>query len=537
MNSKTAPKLAELVPAAGPTSGDAAEGRAQSESEGLYHDLVSTLGVGVVSLDPAGRLLFINAAAQRILGLAPEQAILGTRLPELRVLRPDGTPIPEDEHPVWRALGTGVRSADVEMGLDRPDGTRCWLRATFAPVRREGTALPHALLASLIDITEHKLLDDRYLQAQRMDALGRLAGGVAHDFNNILTTILGYSELLLSRVEPSSAIAEEVSEIHKAGERAAVLTQQLLAFSRRQPVDVCAVDLNELLTSLDGTLRRLAGEHIEVRVVGAPSLWRVRADPGQLEQVIVNLVVNACDAMPDGGRLIVETSKVELDRTYCEQRVGVQPGPFVQLAVSDSGIGMEPGVAARAFEPFFTTKGPGKGSGLGLASVYGIVKQAGGHVGAYSEVGHGSVFRISLPRAGAVDRQSSAGLRKLCRGKEAVLVVEDEPAVRALARRVLEEGGFTVLEAAGAPEAIAVAESADSSIHLLLTDVVLPTTSGPKLAQELRERRPEMKVLLMSGYTDAAIAWSGVLEEGWGFLAKPFTAAALTQKVRSVLDL
>jgi signal transduction histidine kinase len=384
---------------------------------------------------------------------------------------------------------------------------------------------------------ERRRLEENLRQAQKMEAIGQLAGGVAHDFNNILTAITGYSELLLHELPDGSSLRDDVGEIRKAADRAAGLTRQLLAFSRKQILAPRVLNLNTLVADLNSLLRRTLGENIDIVTNLAPDLWSVRADPGQLEQVIVNLGVNARDAMPEGGKLTIETSSVELDEAYAMGHLPVQPGAFVLLAVSDTGMGMSEETMAHIFEPFFTTKEKGKGTGLGLATVYGIVKQSGGFIWVYSEPGQGSTFKIYLPRvAEEAEPGHSPGAGAPKGGTETILLVEDEGGVRSLARRVLETLGYTILEAADSALAVGLADAYKGPIHLLLTDVVLPDSGGRKLAEQLMGRRAGLKVLYMSGYTENAIVHRGILEAKTAFLHKPFTPHELATGVRSALD-
>jgi len=372
---------------------------------------------------------------------------------------------------------------------------------------------------------------------QKMEAIGQLAGGVAHDFNNLLTVINGFGELLAVRLEPTDPRRALVEEILKAGERAAALTQQLLAFSRRQVMVVQVVDLNEVVADTERMLRRLIGEDVELITLPDPELGRVRADPRQLQQVILNLAVNARDAMPHGGKLTIETANVELDETYARQHAAITPGAYVMLAVSDTGHGMDAETRSRIFEPFFTTKEQGKGTGLGLAMVYGIVKQSNGDIWVYSEPGQGTTFKLYFPRVDDAERPAPPGApQEIPHGTETILLVEDEPQVRALARRVLEACGYTVLEAARGDEALQCCQQHAEPIHLLLTDVVMPGMGGPAVARLMARVHPEIKVLYMSGYTDAAVARHGMLEAGAALLQKPFTPTTLAQQVRRVLD-
>jgi two-component system, cell cycle sensor histidine kinase and response regulator CckA len=415
------------------------------------------------------------------------------------------------------------------------DGSVVWIDLTVSMLR-EPSGEPKYLIAVVQDITARKQLEQELFHAQRMEGVGQLAGGIAHDFNNLLTVISGRSHLALEKLQPADPLRRDLDLIQKTAKRAAALTRQLLAFSRKQVLQPRVVDPNDMVDNSTNLLKRLIGENIELVFVPAPAIGRVRVDPGQLEQVIINLAVNARDAMPGGGRLTIETSNITLDAGYAARHVGVTSGPYVMLAVSDGGVGMDAPTRARIFEPFFTTKGPGKGTGLGLATVYGIVKQSSGHIRVYSEPGVGTVFKIYLPRTDAAPEAEPSGDTTLPRGTETILLVEDEAEVRALAREVLEGLGYTLLEATNAAEAVLIAERHVGLINLLLTDVVMPRMSGRALAEAVTAVRPETTVLFMSGYTDDAIVRHGVLEAGVQLLEKPFTLQTLAVKVRAVLD-
>jgi len=393
------------------------------------------------------------------------------------------------------------------------------------------------LLSIVRDVTDHKHLEERFRQAQKMEAFGQLAGGVSHDFNNLLTVITGYSEMLLSSMIAADRQRDFIREIRKAGERAASLTRQLLAFSRKQLLKPVELDLNGLISETEKMLRRLIGEDIDLATTLDPTLGRVKADPGQLEQVVMNLVVNARDAMPAGGLLTIETQNVELDQVYTQKHTEIQPGRYVMLAVTDSGCGMDDATRRKIFEPFFTTKEVGKGTGLGLATVHGIVKQSGGSIEVYSEVGRGTTFKIYLPLVNDAipSRESHTSLSPMPRGAETVLLAEDEEAVRTAIVITLESSGYTVLIASNGEEALQICQQHHGPIHLLVTDVVMPKMSGRQLAESAVGVRPTIKVLFLSGYTDDAIVRHGVLEAGMAFLQKPFTPMVLARKVREVL--
>jgi two-component system, cell cycle sensor histidine kinase and response regulator CckA len=394
-----------------------------------------------------------------------------------------------------------------------------------------------AQLAILMDITRRRHLEEQLRQAQKMEAVGMLAGGIAHDFNNLLTIISGYSQLILISLAPTDPNRHSAEQIMKAGERAAALTRQLLAFSRRQVLQPRVLDLNKLVGSLSSMLQRLIGEDVELRLVLPPDLGRVSADPGQIEQVLMNLAVNSRDAMAQGGILTIETANVCLDENYASGHIGLAPGPYLLLAVSDTGCGMDESTKVRLFEPFFTTKGAGRGTGLGLSTVFGIVKQSGGSVDVYSEPDHGTSVKVYLPRIDQPVVVEAEKLKKsVARGTETVLLVEDDEMVRTLVRETLVREGYKVMDFADPVEARRKSESHRGAIHLLITDVVMPKVSGRELAGQLMQRRSAMKVLYMSGYTDNAVINSGILQTEVAFLQKPFTPAALTEKVRDVLE-
>jgi PAS domain S-box-containing protein len=387
------------------------------------------------------------------------------------------------------------------------------------------------------DVTERKQLEAQLFQLQKLESIGQLAGGVAHDFNNLLVVITGSAEMAREVLPPDSPAQADIDDVLRAAWRAAELTRQLLAFARRQSGYPQVLNLNDLIGAMDRMMRRLIGEDVELVTATEPKLWPVRADASQIEQVIANLTVNARDAMPNGGRLTIETSNVVLDPTYAQQHLSVEPGPYVLLAISDNGIGMTEEVRQRAFEPFFTTKEPGRGTGLGLATTYGIVRQSGGHIWIYSELGHGTTVKVYLPRAedvyaAAAEQRDNADAPT---GDETILLVEDDAAVRTLAARVLRAQGYQVIEATDAAQALALAGE-QPHFDLLLTDVVMPRTSGPELAAMFSSRYPGIRVLYTSGYTDRGAVRAGQIEASAAFLQKPFTPAALAQKVREVLD-
>src|SRR5437660_2828347 len=414
---------------------------------------------------------------------------------------------------------------------------------TFITVRLSGRAVtsgdePGGFLEVIAeDVTEKRVLEDQFRQAQKMEAVGRLAGGVAHDFNNLLLVISGYTEVLLEQLDPNSPLHQKAEAIQQAADRATTLTRQLLAFSRKQLLELKVVDLNTIVSDMDRLLSPLIGENIELMTRLAAGVGRTRADAGQIEQVLMNLVVNAKDAISNGGKISIQTANVHLDDSYRREHKYINPGPYVMISVTDTGLGMDKETQSRIFEPFFTTKEKGKGTGLGLSTVYGIVKQSGGYVFAQSEVGQGTTFRIYLPQVeGAADTIGPAKTASTeTGGSETVLLVEDEESVRQLVRETLESKGYTVMEAENGEEGLKIAESHNGPIHMMITDVVMPGISGRELAKRLMQVRPETKVLYLSGYTEDAIVHQGVLETGTAFLQKPFTLQTLSRKVREVL--
>jgi two-component system cell cycle sensor histidine kinase/response regulator CckA len=421
-----------------------------------------------------------------------------------------------------------------ELQAYRKDGTKMWIAASVRAVRRNGVITHYEGINE--DITQYKLLEDQLRQAQKMEAVGRLAGGIAHDFNNALAVITGYSDLLQLHLLPGDPLRPYAEEVGKAGRRAASLTRQLLGFSRKQVIHPVVLDLNTVIGEMEQMIRRLIGDDIQVAFKREPRLGKVKLDPGQLEQILLNLAVNARDAMPTGGKLWLETANVKVDDAYARQYPYAKPGRYVMLSVSDSGCGIDSETQRHIFEPFFTTKPPGKGTGLGLSTVYGIVKQNGGTVNVYSEVGKGTTFRIKFPLTQeSLEEIQSAPAPSRLTGSETILLVEDEEALRALANTCLVSRGYKVMEAASPADARRIIADHPTRIHLLLTDVVMPGASGPELARLLREINPQLKVLFMSGYTGDLLAQHGVLEPGILLLEKPFSMDSLLATVREAL--
>jgi len=432
----------------------------------------------------------------------------------------------------WAKLATkGYIQTTVRA--QHANGEWVWLEISSSTLDQQGSTVNVSR-----DITERKRLESQLLQSQKMETVGRLAGGIAHDFNNLLTAITGYADLALEDLPPASPVRGDIEDLRKAADRATSLTRQLLAFARKQLIEPRIVNLNQLISDMDGFIRRLIGEQLELSTLPAPNLGSVRVDTNQIEQVVINLVINARDAMPQGGRLTIATANVVIDAGYAGEHIDVTPGRYVLLTVGDTGGGMDAAVQEHLFEPFFTTKGLGRGTGLGLATCYGIVKQHGGYILPYSEPGRGTLMKVYLPRVDApLDPLPSAEVYTNARGDETILLVEDEAAVRELAARVLRGQGYMVLEAGDGLEALRVVDREDTGrIDLLVTDVVMPGLGGGELAERLSALRPGIKVLFTSGYTDDTLLHAGQLISGTHFLHKPFSPAALAQKVRGVLD-
>ncbi|HWZ28851.1 MAG TPA: response regulator [Gemmatimonadales bacterium] len=498
-------------------------------SETMYRSLVANSPFGIQRVSPEGRVLSANPALVAMLGYDNEDEVL-----KLDMARDVYAVAAERASQVSNLIAQGELT--VESEWKRRDGTRIRARRTGRVVRSpDGDVLYFDIVVE--DVTQQRVTEQQLAQARKMEAIGQLAGGVAHDFNNLLTVILGSSDLLLETVAADSPDRAEIGDIRQAALRAAELTRQLLAFSRQQVLQPQALDLNHVVEGMQKMLGRLIGEDVELRTALDASLGTVRADPGQMEQIILNLAVNARDAMPDGGHLTIETANADLDATYVAAHSPALPGPYVMLAVTDTGMGMDQATQSRVFEPFFTTKEQGKGTGLGLATVYGIVKQSGGLIWLYSEPGQGATFKIYLPRitAAATAHTVPPDPRAL-RGTETVLVVEDDSTVRSLTQRVLAGQGYTVLVADSGAAALALVLGHAGAIDLLITDVVMPGMSGRDLGNRFIEARPTARVLFLSGYPGEAIARRGILEAGVNFLQKPFTVEALGRKVREVLE-
>jgi len=507
---------------------------ALQHSETRFARLSDSGIVGIAIADVLGGVSEANDAYLAMLGYAREDLVAG------RLRWAEMTP-PESREADGRAiesLKTRGVAPPWEQELIRKDGSRLSVLIGAAML-----GYPNSIVF-MVDLTERKKIaqalsesQEQFRQAQKMEAIGRLAGGIAHDFNNLLSVIMMYSEMALPALGPSEPLRSDLEEIMKAGERAAALTRQLLTFSRQQVLELKVLDLNELIADIGKMLGRVIGEDIELALRPARDLGSVRADPGQIEQVLMNLSVNARDAMPRGGQLTIETANVVLNEEYTHSHLGVEPGPYVMLAVSDTGIGMDKALQARIFEPFFTTKEMGKGTGLGLSTVFGIVQQSKGHIWIYSEPGAGTTFKVYLPRTDEAVTQVASETDPISNlhGTETILLVEDEDQIRAVLISFLRRFGYHVLEAQNGGEGLMIAEKHPGKIDLLLTDVVMPHMSGAELINRLASVRPDMKVLCMSGYTDEAVLTHGILDAGLAFLQKPITSNKLAHKIRVVL--
>jgi two-component system cell cycle sensor histidine kinase/response regulator CckA len=510
------------------------------ESEEKYRTLVegSLQGVIIGQANPT-RLSFVNPPMGTLTGFAQDELLAMDQAQLMELLHPG------DRERFFKELARRMSGEDVaardEYRILKSDGSTVWVQTYTTNITFGGDK---AIMAAFVDDTERKMaeqdkakLEEQYRHSQKMEAVGRLAGGVAHDFNNVLCSITGNASLVLTDLSADDPLHERIEGISKAAERAADLTRQLLAFSRKQVIEPKVIDLSQMVESLHTMLVRLIGEDVILKTVPQERLGRVRVDPGQIEQIVLNLAINARDAMPTGGDLLIETADVTLEDDYCEMHTNARPGPYVMLAVSDTGHGMSAEIRDKIFEPFFTTKELGQGTGLGLATVFGIVEQNGGRIEVYSEPGQGSTFKVYFPRVGEsaepLDRPQGA---QIPGGSETVLVVEDDKMVRRLAQMLLEHLGYQVLSAGSGAEAIALAQQHETPIHLLLTDVVMPRINGRELAESLTGLQPGLKVIFTSGYTHNVIAQQGVLDEGVQFIAKPYTLGTLATKVRQVLD-
>lgn len=505
---------------------------ARLEAEKSYRDIFERAVVGIFRSAPNGQYEDVNPAMAHMFGYnSPEELITSVHDISKQVYvdprRRDEFRQSMEKHGVVK---------DFECEVYRKDGSTIWISANARAILKDGVVTHYEGMNE--NITERKRLEECLRQGQKMEAVGQLAAGLSHDFNNLLGVINGYSEMLLSNPEFGKVTRRRLGQILQAGRHATSLTRQLLAFSRQQILEPKVLNLNAVLADIATMLHRLIGEHVELRTVLDPNLDAVKADPTQIEQIVFNVCVNARDAMPEGGTITIETAAVEVDEKLAAQHFPMKPGSYVRLAVSDTGIGMDSETLSHIFEPFFTTKGPDQGTGLGLATVYGIVKQSGGYVWAYSEPGQGSTFSVYLPTVNeeAESRNDDVEPRDIARGTETILLVEDAASLRDMTREFLEGSGYTVLEAADGKQAIEIAENYEGNIALLLTDVVMPKIGGLSLAKNLLKQRSGLKILYMSGYANRAIVDSGTLKPDVAFLQKPFGAQELAKKVRKLLN-
>ena len=509
-----------------------------SQSEERYRDYFENAKDAIYVHDLNGRYIMVNKAGEELIGYSRDEIL------QMRISDVVPRKYLDDIHARLTKKLADHSLTIYEVEAIRKDGSRVPIEVSSRLIYENG--VPVAVQGNARDITERKRAEEalrasqfQLQQSQKLEAIGQLAGGVAHDFNNMLTAIIGYTDLSLRRVGLENPIRRNLEETKKAAERAASLVRQLLAFSRKQILEPKVLDLNDVVKDMEKMLTRLIGEDINLATRLEAELGSVKADPCQVEQIIMNLVVNARDAMPRGGRVTIETANTTLDDQTVLRHVSVEPGEYVMLAVSDTGSGMDQETQRRIFEPFFTTKDVGKGTGLGLSTVYGIVKQSGGYIWVYSEPGLGTMFKVYLPRiddATAVNVETLAQQATALRGSETILLVEDEEVVRGLTRKILMQAGYNVLDANGGEEAIRVCRAHNGPIHLLVTDVVMPEISGKEVAERLLQLRPAIRVIFMSGYTDEAIVQHGALDANVEFIQKPFTWIGLTRKVRDVLN-
>jgi PAS domain S-box-containing protein len=498
------------------------------EANQTLRAVIETSPLAIFSLDLRGYVKSWNRAAEAIFGYSAAE-VIDEPLPVI---------FPDDQADFQNGLELAIRGhlqEGSEGRFRRKDGSAIDVSLWNAQLR-DGTGLITGIFAAVADDTERKRLEEQFRQSQKMEAVGRLAGGIAHDFNNLLTVITGYCQMLMDKLEPDNPMGEDMRQVLKAADRATTLTKQLLAFSRQQVVQPKVLSLDGLIRDMDHILKRIVGEDIELLIDG--NSGHVKVDPGQLEQVIVNLVVNARDAMPRGGKLVIRTTNQDFDQLSAQRPDGLQPGSYVLLTVSDTGVGIDAATRAHLFEPFFTTKERGRGTGLGLSTSYGIVKQNQGEILVQSEPGAGAIFKIYLPRVNdPLETEYKAPTdTKRYHGSETVLVVEDEEGVRRVLLGMLQQIGYRVFTAGGAQEAIDLCLSSEVPIQMLITDVVMPKMGGRELAERLRDFAPDLKVLFVSGYTGSAIMHDGVLDAGTHFLQKPFTVEQLAGKVREVLE-
>ena len=520
--------LQRLIPAIERELRESEARAARRNAEASFATLVEFAPIGIYRSNPAGQFLSVNSALVRMLGYDSSDQVL-----QLDMGRDVYADTAERERLLDRDTYSDRQYDDVEATWKRKDGRLLQVQLSVRAVRNAASQVDY-YETFVRDVTDQRRLQQQLTQSQKMEAIGRLAGGVAHDFNNLLTVITSYSDLVFQDLPPDDPRRDDVDQVRKAADGAAALTRQLLAFSRQQVLEPKVIDLNSVVDNLKKILQRVIGEDVELTTVLTGDLAAVKADVSQIEQILMNLAVNARDAMPTGGKLTIETTNVDYDPERQQRSDGSRK--FVMLAVTDTGTGMDEATKAKIFEPFFTTKQPGKGTGLGLATVYGIVTQAGGCIWVYSELGHGTSFKIYLPQVDAVATTAAVARVDLPRGTETVLLVEDAAGVRAVATQVLQRQGYRVLEASDGEDALHLAARHQGAIDLVLTDVVMPRVGGRELAERLLAVRPDTRVLYMSGYTDDSVVRHGILEGGVAYLQKPFSPEGLARRVREVLD-
>ena len=502
-------------------------------AENALRMLIESLPIGLIITDKKGKITDLNESSLRMFGYGRHELLeqsIETLLPERLRNSHQGHRAGYIRNPHVRPMGVGM-----ELFARRKDGTEFPVEVSLGPLAGEDRTL---VSTTVVDITERKKIEQQLHLAQRMEAIGQLAGGIAHDFNNLLAVIMGSADILVDALPRGDPLGRKVEMIRSAGSSAADLIRQLLAFSRQQMVQPVVLDVSKIIARTQGMLQRIVGEDIEFKVVVEDSVGSIKADPGQIEQVLLNLAGNARDAMPKGGRLTIRASNVELDESDRKRHAPVVPGPYVMLAIEDTGCGMDLKTQRRIFDPFFTTKELGKGTGLGLATVYGIVKQTGGYIWVYSEVGHGTIFRVYLPRVGKavqIAEREPSEVEEL-QGSETILVAEDSESLREMAQEYLESIGYTVLSAVSGEKALQWAKDFQGPIHLLLTDVVMPEMSGPELANQMASLRPGVRIIFTSGYTVDAVAGQGILDPNVAFIQKPYRPKALAKKIRQVLS-
>lgn len=506
---------------------------ARDRAENTLRMLIESLPVGLIITDQKGKIIDLNESSLRMFAYGREELLgqaIETLLPERLRNSHQAHRAGYNHHPHARPLAIGM-----ELLARRKDGTEFPVEVSLGPVATKDGML---VSGTIVDISERKKIEQQLRLAQRMEAIGQLAGGIAHDFNNLLAVIMGSADILADALPRGDSLGRKAEMIKNASSSAADLIRQLLAFSRQQMIQPVVLDVREIMRRAQAILERIIGEDIEFKVLVEDSVGSIQADPGQIEQVLLNLAANARDAMPKGGRLTIRASNADLDESEKKRHPPIIPGPYVMLAIEDTGCGMDLKTQARIFDPFFTTKELGKGTGLGLATVYGIVKQTGGYIWVYSEAGQGTIFRVYLPRTGeavqTVEREPAE--MQVLEGSETILLAEDSESLREMAQEYLESIGYTVLAAVSGEKALQWAKDFQGPIHLLLTDVVMPQMSGPELANQLAALRPGVKIIFTSGYADDAIARQGVLDPHVAFIQKPYRPKALAKKIRQVLN-